>query len=152
MSKVLLSMQKKKKSKYKEDRLFIFRCFLVTFTSEGEGGDVFTPFLSVCPCTGYLKKLWMDSDEILWTGWLFDKDELIRLWWRSGSGSGDEFFTWFFTIERWGQKLYVAWYFKKLWTDYAKPRWIRCVSDKNKPIRFRFRCRSRSGLSVGYKT
>ena len=36
--------------------------------------------LFVCLCTGYLKKLWPDPDEILWTGWVCDKDELIRFW------------------------------------------------------------------------
>ena len=42
---------------------------------------VFTPFcLSVCLCTAYLKKFWMDPDEILWTGWVCDKAELIRFW------------------------------------------------------------------------
>jgi len=47
---------------------------------------VFTPFLSaygnvtVCLCAGYLKKLWTDSNENWWTGWVCDKDELIRFW------------------------------------------------------------------------
>ena len=36
--------------------------------------------LSVCLCVGYLKKLWTDPDEILWTGSVCDKDELIRFW------------------------------------------------------------------------
>ena len=31
----------------------------------------------------YLKRLWMDSDETWWTGWVFDHNELIRFWWRS---------------------------------------------------------------------
>ena len=39
----------------------------------------FHPFLFVYLCTGYLKKLW--------TGSVCDHDELIRFWWRSGSGS-----------------------------------------------------------------
>ena len=48
------------------------------------------PFcLFVCLCAGYLKKLWTDSDEILWTGSLCDEDELIRFWWRSGSDNDD---------------------------------------------------------------
>ena len=34
--------------------------------------------LSVCLCTGYLKKLWMDPDEILWTGSVCDEVELMR--------------------------------------------------------------------------
>ena len=36
--------------------------------------------LFVCLCSGYLKNLWTDPDEILWTGWLCDKDELFRFW------------------------------------------------------------------------
>ena len=43
--------------------------------------------LSVCR---YLKRLWTDPDEILWTHWVCDKDELIWFWWRSKSGSGYE--------------------------------------------------------------
>jgi len=34
----------------------------------------------------YIKRLRMDSDETWWTGWVCDHDELIRFWWRSGSG------------------------------------------------------------------
>ena len=54
-----------------------------TFTTDGEGGYVFTPLcLSVCLslCVGYLKKLGTDSDETRWTDWVCDKDELIRFW------------------------------------------------------------------------
>ena len=32
----------------------------------------------VCLCAGYLKKLWTDPDEILWTGSVCDTDELIQ--------------------------------------------------------------------------
>ena len=32
----------------------------------------------------FKKKLWTDSDEIWWTGWVFDMDGLFRFWWRSG--------------------------------------------------------------------
>ena len=46
---------------------------------------IFSP-LSVCLCTEYLKKLWMDPDEIFWTCSVCDMDKLIRFWWRSGSG------------------------------------------------------------------
>ena len=53
---------------------------IITSTTEGEGGDVFTPFCLICLCTGYLKKLWTDPDEILWTGSVCDKDELMRFW------------------------------------------------------------------------
>ena len=35
--------------------------------------------------TWYFKKLWIDLDETWWTGWVWDKDELIRSWWRSRS-------------------------------------------------------------------
>ena len=42
---------------------------------------VFTLFcLFVCLCTGYLKKLWTNPDEILWTGLVYDKDEMARFW------------------------------------------------------------------------
>ena len=37
--------------------------------------------LSVCLCAGYLKKLWKDTDEILWTGWMCDRDKVIGFWW-----------------------------------------------------------------------
>ena len=40
--------------------------------------------------TRYLKKLWTDSDETWWTSWVCEKDELIRFWWISESGSGYE--------------------------------------------------------------
>jgi len=62
---------------------------LITSAIKGEGGYAFTPLclfvglsvcLSVCLCAGYLKKLWTDSDEILWTGSVCNKDELIRFW------------------------------------------------------------------------
>ena len=58
---------------------------IINSTTEGEGGYVFTLFLSlfvclsICLCAGYLKKLWTDQDEILWTGWVYDKNEPIRL-------------------------------------------------------------------------
>ena len=39
-----------------------------------------SPDFSVRLCTGYLKKLWTDPDEIWWAGWLCDKDKLIRFW------------------------------------------------------------------------
>ena len=35
----------------------------------------------------YLKKLWTDLDETWWTGWVCNKDKLIRFWWKSGSRS-----------------------------------------------------------------
>jgi len=38
----------------------------------------------------YLKRLWTDSDETWWTGWVCRKDALIRFWWRSECGSGHE--------------------------------------------------------------
>ena len=37
---------------------------------------MFSP-LSVCLYTGYLKKLWTDSDETWWTCWVCDEEELI---------------------------------------------------------------------------
>ena len=45
--------------------------FCNIFTSTAEGGRRL--------CAGHLKKLWTDSYEILWVGWLCDKDELFRL-------------------------------------------------------------------------
>ena len=42
--------------------------------------EVMSSPLSVCLCTGYLKKWWTDPDEILWTGWVCDKVEPIKLW------------------------------------------------------------------------
>ena len=58
---------------------------LVTSASEGEGGYVFTLFclffcLFVCLFAGYLKKLWIDLDEIWWAGWVCDKEELVQFW------------------------------------------------------------------------
>ena len=47
-------------------------------------------FVCLSLWAGYLKKLWTDSDEILWTCCVGNKDELIWFWWRSGSRS--EFF------------------------------------------------------------
>ena len=35
--------------------------------------------LSVCWQAGYLKKLWMDSEEIWWTGWVCDEDKSVSL-------------------------------------------------------------------------
>ena len=68
----------------------------------------------------YLKKLWTDLDETWWTGWVFDHDKLIRIWWRSESGSGYENNLIFKVIlHHWkiGPKtmLYcIAWYFKNV--------------------------------------
>ena len=73
--------------------------------------------LYVCLWTGYLKKLWTDSDEIGWSGWVCDKEELVRFWWRFESGSGYESFLIFF--------------FKWFVTSW--------VGDKNKRIIFWFR-------------
>ena len=42
-------------------------------------------------------------------------------------------FKWFFTIKKWGQKRYTAWYFKKFWTAYAKlGGWVGKVSRPNR--------------------
>ena len=48
---------------------------------------------------------------------------------------------WFF-IERWGQKRWRAWYFKKLWTNFDKTMWMSWFDDRNKPIRFWLRSHS----------
>ena len=46
-----------------------------------DGGRLcFHPCLSVWLWAGYLKKLWLDSDEIWWTSWVCDKEELMRFW------------------------------------------------------------------------
>jgi len=57
--------------------------------------------LSVSVCLliclwGYLK-LWTDSGEIWWTGWVCEKDEFVRICWRSDSWY-DNFFEWFVTM------------------------------------------------------
>ena len=145
-----------------------------------------------------ISKLVTDSDKIWWTGWVYDKDKLMRFWWRSGSGHSNSsnsspfwyntknniitwylkklwtiqrklgghvgfliwtnwfdfgedlkvFFQWFFTIYRWGQKRYMAWYLKKLWMDYDKSWWISWGDDNNKLIRFWLRPGCRSGLQM----
>ena len=61
------------------------------------------------------------------------------------------FFKWFFTIEKWGQKLCVAWYLKKWWTSYAKTRWMSWLRDETKPIWFWLKSWFRSDLSVEHK-
>ena len=57
---------------------------LITSTTEGEGGYVFTPrclFVCLFVCVQDIsKKLWIDPDEILCTGWVCDKDKQIRFW------------------------------------------------------------------------
>ena len=63
---------------------------LVSSVTEGWCRLCFHPL--VCLCARYLKMLWTDSDEIWWTGWVYDEDKLIRFWWRSISGSGHETF------------------------------------------------------------
>ena len=40
-----------------------------------------------CLWTGYLKKLWPDSDETRWTGWVSDENTQITFWFRSESRS-----------------------------------------------------------------
>ena len=57
--------------------------------------------LTVCLCTRYLKKLRMDSDEILCRCLVCDNDKLIRFWWRSESRSGHENFLIFKVILHW---------------------------------------------------
>ena len=51
-----------------------------------KGGYIIT-CLFICLWAWYLQKLWTDSDKTWWTGWVWDKNELIRFCWRSGSGS-----------------------------------------------------------------
>ena len=93
--------------------------------------------------------------KMLWTDWVYDEDKLIRVCWRSGSGSRSEnlniFWKCFFTNERWAQKWYTAQYLKKL-SGLAKTWWMSWLGDKNKPNRLWFRSGCRSGLPVGDKT
>ena len=58
--------------------------------------------------------------------------------WRSGSGYKN-FLKWFFTIKRWDQKRYKAWYLKTLWTDLDETWGTSWVCDKVKPIQFWWR-------------
>jgi len=76
---------------------------------------MFSP-LFVCLWAGYLKTLKTDLDEPWWTRWLCDKEELIRFWWRSESGNEKflKLLQWFFTIERWGQKIKHSMMFQKV--------------------------------------
>ena len=56
---------------------------IFTSVTEGEGGYVFTPlcmFVYLAVCRISQKVLWTDPDEILWTGSVCDKEELIQLW------------------------------------------------------------------------
>ena len=73
--------------------------------------------LFVCLWARYLKKLWTDSDETWWTGWVCDKGELIRFWWRSKSGSGYEnYLITKVILHHWeiGPKWYITWYLKNI--------------------------------------
>ena len=50
----------------------------------------------------YLKRLWTDSDETWWAGWVCDEDELIRFCWRSGFGSEyDNFLIYKMILHHW---------------------------------------------------
>ena len=108
--------------------------------SEG-GRRLFSPMcLSVCLWTGYLKKVVdvfgrnLVERLCVWQGRI---DSMlvkiqIRIWLL-------EFFEWFFTIERSGQKQYIAWYLKKLWTDPDEMLWTGSVCDKDEMVRFWWR-------------
>ena len=86
---------------------------------------MFSP-LSVCLWAGYHKTLWTDSDKIWWTGWVCDKDKLIRFWWRSGSEYENLLYIvrLFFTIERMGPKTRCSMIFQKcvdrLWQNFGR--------------------------------
>ena len=54
-------------------------CTSVLITSATDGGRRFM-FSPLCFCAGYLKKLWTDSDETWWAGWVCDEEELIQFW------------------------------------------------------------------------
>ena len=114
-------------------------------------GYVFTHLpLFVCfSVCGYLKNLWTDSDKTWWACWVCDKEELMRYWWRSESGSGCEnVFNFKIILHHWmiGLKTtYIAWYLKKLWTDSDETWWTCWVCDKEELIQFWWRSRSTSG-------
>ena len=52
----------------------------------------------------YFKKMWTDSDETWWTGWVCGKEKLNWFWWRSRSGSDDSNFKVIFHHWEIGQK------------------------------------------------
>ena len=54
--------------------------FIITSATEGEGGYVFTPFCLFVWIQDISEKLGIDPDEVLWTGSVCDKDELMRFW------------------------------------------------------------------------
>ena len=68
---------------------FDFCTLLITSTTEGEGGDVFTPFLSLFVCRISLKSCGRIRMKL--GGQVgCDYNKSIRFWWRSESGSGHE--------------------------------------------------------------
>ena len=126
---------------------------IITSATEGGWSLCFYPCRSVCffirLLRKYLKKLWTELDEILRSAWVCDKDEMIRLWWRSESRSRPEIF--------WSDSTplsegHIAGYLKKLWTDSDETWWVSWFGGRNKLIKFWFRSKSRSSLFVGYKT
>ena len=73
-----LSFPSEHKSRYWDHTLLICRLFPnVLATSTNEGGWRLCVLKVTCLWAWYLKKLWTDSEEIWWTGWVCDKDELI---------------------------------------------------------------------------
>ena len=46
----------------------------------------FHPYLFVCRWARYMKKLWTDSDNTLWTCWVCAKDYFMRFWFGFTSG------------------------------------------------------------------
>ena len=135
--------------------------FLITTATEGGQRLCFHHCLSVClfVClwAWYLKKLWTDSDGTWWTGWVCDKDELIRFLVKFRILIRIRNFFLIFQVilhhkEMGPKTIYsVAWYVK-MCTDYDKTWWMSWVGDKNKPIRFWYTSGCRSSLSVGHKT
>ena len=69
--------------------------------TEGERTLCFHP--CCCLWTRYLKQWWPDSNETWCAGWVYDKEELFRFWWRSRSRSDDANYLSDFTIERSGK-------------------------------------------------
>ena len=75
--------------------------------------EVMFSSLSVCLWAGYLKKIWTDLNEILWTGRVCDKDKLVRFWWTSRS-SEENFLILYVILRHWkmGPKTIYSMIFK----------------------------------------
>ena len=90
----------------------------------------FHPFLFVCLCAGYLKKLWTDLDEI------FGQVRCVTRtnWLDFGEDPDPDPTTRIFKVIRhhWeiGLNRYIAWCLKKLWTGSDETWWACWVRDE----------------------